>query len=146
MPVGRQVQVEGWESDWSSDLLDLDTTEQLALSDTPIEATRRLEAVMRQSVDMPVAGRGRKIWAALLVVGLVEINLNGKWLLLHSPKGAHRMGASLAFNARAGTPERAPGDGGQHESRCTYSVELPLACGRTCRDPVVFIRTLHIGG
>jgi serine/threonine-protein kinase len=65
----RQIRVEGWESDESTGPFDLDTTEQLALSDTPIEATRRLEAVMRQSVEMPSPTRRRWLWATILAVG-----------------------------------------------------------------------------
>ena len=68
----RQVPVEGLESDWSSGLLDLDTTEQLTLSDSPIEATRRLEIVMAQTMVQPA---GRVAWHKWLLVLLLVFGL-----------------------------------------------------------------------
>jgi tetratricopeptide (TPR) repeat protein len=67
----RQVQVEGLDANWSGDVLDLDMSEQLVFSESPIGATRRLEAIMKESVETS-AGRGsRWRWAAAILAAFL---------------------------------------------------------------------------
>ena len=67
----RQVRIEGLEVDWPDELLDLGAAEQMALSDSPIEATQQLDALMKASAGQARSGRGRRIWAAIVVLAFL---------------------------------------------------------------------------
>ncbi len=67
----RQVRVEGLEADWTDQLLDLDASERFALSDSPIEATQRLDALMKQSAQASRNNRAVMAWTAAVAIAFL---------------------------------------------------------------------------
>jgi serine/threonine-protein kinase len=67
----RQVRVEGLDADWTDQLLDLDASERFALSDSPLEATQRLDALMKQSTQASRHKRALKLWTAGVAIAFL---------------------------------------------------------------------------